>query len=156
MRASHLIVLCAVFVAGCGLFHRPPPHWSPYDKPRSEIWHPGAALVARHDSNGDGTVTREELEAGLKQDFWQADTNRDGRLDPDEVAAANQRRIKLDQTAAIPLIDWNSDGYVDFAEFASGVRSQFDQLDQNGDGKVTPEEFRAGGIVTAPQPPAGR
>jgi Ca2+-binding EF-hand superfamily protein len=42
----------------------------------------------------------------------------------------------------MPLIDWNQDGYVDFDEFAAGVRSQFEQLDLNGDGEVTPDEFR--------------
>jgi Ca2+-binding EF-hand superfamily protein len=99
-------------------------------------------LIANYDSNGDGTVTRRELEAGLRQYFRQADTNHDGRLDPDEVAAANQRRISKDESAAMPLIDWNQDGYVDFDEFAAGVRSQFEQLDLNGDGKVTPDEFR--------------
>jgi hypothetical protein len=99
-------------------------------------------LIANYDSDGDGTVTRAELESGLRQYFRQADTNHDGRLDPDEVAAANQRRIRQDESAAMPLIDWNHDGFVDFDEFAAGVRSQFEQLDLNGDGKVTPDEFR--------------
>lgn len=151
MRAFICILLGAALLAGCAASR--PPKWSPYEKPRSEVWHPAAGLVARHDANGDGTVTREELEAGLKQDFWQADTNRDGRLDPDEAAAVNQRRIRMDQSTAIPLIDWNQDGYIDFNEFASGVRSQFEQLDQNGDGKVTPEEFRAAGVAITPTPP---
>ncbi|MEJ0044477.1 MAG: EF-hand domain-containing protein [Rhizomicrobium sp.] len=31
---------------------------------------------------------------------------------------------------------------MDFKEFASGVRSQFEQLDLDGDGKVTIDEFR--------------
>ena len=99
-------------------------------------------LIANFDTNGDGTVTRAELEAGLRQNFWQADTNRDGRLDPDEAAAANQRRIALDQSTAMPLIDWNSDGYIDFQEFATGVRSQFQLLDLDGNGEVTISEFR--------------
>ena len=63
-------------------------------------------------------------------------------LEPDEVAAANARRIKMDESTAIPLIDWNQDGYVDFDEFAAGVRSQFEALDLNGDGEVTLDEFR--------------
>jgi Ca2+-binding EF-hand superfamily protein len=132
-------IICALVVAGCTADK---PHWSPFSAPRSEEWHSGRMLIANYDSNGDGTVTRRELEAGLRQYFRQADTNHDGRLDPDEVAAANQRRISKDESAAMPLIDWNQDGYVDFDEFAAGVRSQFEQLDLNGDGEVTPDEFR--------------
>jgi Ca2+-binding EF-hand superfamily protein len=129
-------------VAACG--PPPKPKWSPYAPPRSEAWHSGKALIANYDSDGDGTVTRRELEAGLRQYFRLADTNGDGRLDPDEVAAANQRRMREDQSTAIPLIDWNEDGFVDFNEFANGVRSEFEELDLNGDGQVTLEEFRRG------------
>jgi len=137
MRGVLIIVLCAS-VAGCAGER----HWSPYTAPRSEDWHSGKMLIATYATNAAGTVTRGELEAGLRQNFWQADTNRDGRLDPDEVAAANQHRISLDESTAIPLIDWNQDGYVDFNEFSAGVRSQFEQLDMNGDGQVTLDEFR--------------
>jgi Ca2+-binding EF-hand superfamily protein len=42
----------------------------------------------------------------------------------------------------MPLIDWNGDGYIDFQEFATGVRSQFQSLDLNGNGEVTIDEFR--------------
>lgn len=138
MRGVLIIVLC-VALAGCAERER---HWSPTAAPRSEDWHSGRMLIANFDSNNDGTVTRAELEAGLRQNFWQADTNRDGRLDPAEVEAANQRRIALDESTAIPLIDWNQDGYVDFNEFSAGIRSQFEQLDLNGDGQVSLDEFR--------------
>ena len=132
-------IAAALVVAGCTPAM---PHWSPVTPPRPEEWHSGRMMIANYDSNGDGTVTRRELEAGLRQYFRQADTNHDGRLDPEEVAAANQRRISQDGSTAMPLIDWNQDGYVDFDEFAAGVRSQFEQLDLNGDGEVTLDEFR--------------
>jgi Ca2+-binding EF-hand superfamily protein len=107
--------------------------------------------MLRYDSNNDGTITRRELEAGLRQDFLQADTNHDGRLDPDEVRAANLRRIQLDQSTAIPLIDWNGDGYVDFTEFASGMRSVFEEYDADGDGNVTPQEMHVRFKTVAPR-----
>jgi hypothetical protein len=131
--------VCMLLAAGCTTATR---HWSPYAPARPEEWHSGRMLIANYDTNNDGTVTRRELEAGLRQRFWQADTNRDGRLDPEEVRAANERLIGQDESTAMPLIDWNHDGYVDFDEFASGIRSQFEQLDANGDGEVTLDEFR--------------
>ena len=137
MRGVAILSLCVLMAACAG-----ERHWSPTVAPRSEDWHTGKMLIANYDTNNDGTVTRRELEAGLRQDFWQADTNRDGCLDAVEVEAANQRRIARDESTAIPLIDWNQDGCVDFGEFAAGVRSQFEQLDLNGDGQVTIDEFR--------------
>jgi len=140
MRGASLIISVALLVGACSSPHKP--HWSAFETPRSEEWHSGRMLIANYDTDSDGTVTRAELESGIRQYFKQADTNRDGKLDPEEVAAENERRIKRDATAAIPLIDWNHDGFVDFNEFASGVRSQFEQMDLDGDGKVTPDEFR--------------
>ena len=134
-----LAAACVLLVSACA---STPPHWSPYAVPRSENWHTGKMLIANYDMDNDGTVTREELEAGLRQYFRQADVNGDGVLEPDEVAAANARRIKMDESTAIPLIDWNQDGVVDFNEFASGIRSEFERLDLNGNGKVTIDEFR--------------
>lgn len=139
MRGTIFIIVASVFVSGCAARA---PHWSPVSAPRSESWHTGKMMIANYDSDNDGTVTRAELEAGLRQYFMQADTNHDGRLDPEETAAANARRIAIDQSTAIPLIDWNEDGYINFNEFAAGVRSEFQRLDLNGDGKVTIDEFR--------------
>jgi hypothetical protein len=143
MRGVHIPVFAAgLLLLGACIGTPRPPHWTPFDKPRSEDWHGCKSVILRYDANSDGTITRAELEAGIKQFFWQADTNRDGVLDPAEVAEANHKRILLDGTAAIPLIDWNQDGFVDFHEFASGPRSLFDDLDLNGDGEVTPDELR--------------
>jgi len=140
MRGMFLVLGIALLAAACSTPR--PPRWSPVETPRSEEWHSGRMLVENYDMDHDGVVTRAELESGLRQYFKQADTNHDGVLDPDEVAAANQRRIQQDGSAAIPLIDWNHDGFVDFNEFASGMRSQFEQMDLDGDGRVTIDEFR--------------
>ncbi len=117
MRGRRFILFAGLLaLAACSTRHAT--QWSPFVAPRSEEWHSGRMMIANYDTDADGTVTRAELESGLRQYFKQADTNHDGRLDPDEVAAANQRRIQKDGSAAIPLIDWNHDGYVDFNEFA--------------------------------------
>ena len=132
-------ILALFLIVGCST---PTRHWRPFEAPRREDWHGPYNLILRYDADNNGKVTRRELEAGLRQDFWQADTNRDGRLDDEEVRAANLRRIRADQSTAIPLIDWNDDGYVDYGEFASGIRSLFEQYDADGDGTVTLEEMQ--------------
>ena len=143
MGAGRVITALAGLCLLTACAPREPPHWSPFAQPRNENWHPAAGQLLRYDSNNDGQVTRRELEAGLRQDFRQADTNHDGTLDADEVRAVNQRRVSQDQSMATPLIDWNLDGVVDFNEFAATMRSLFDQLDQNGDGVVSKDEFKA-------------
>jgi hypothetical protein len=147
-----LAVLMAAFIApGCSSGPRTPPRWSPVKElPRDENYHGGPnAMLLKYDANHDGTLTKDELIAGLKADFDHYDTDRDGCLTPDQVATINQERVAADQSTATPLQDWNQDGCVDYREFAAAAYSLFDQLDKNGDGKITPQEFN-------PKGPAGR
>src|SRR6185437_10486767 len=150
MRSALVVLLSAIVLIGCST---PTRHWTPFEPARPEK-HGSFEFLLRYDSNNDGKITRAELEAGLRQDFRQADTNHDGRLDPDEVLAVNQHRIKVDQSIAIPLIDWNHDGYVDFAEFAAPMRSLFEQYDADEDGVVTLQEMHVRLEHPTPQKPA--
>ena len=129
-------VLLASILSACGSH----PRRAPGDQPAP--FHPPIELLQRYDTNHDGTITREELEAGLKADFDAADTNHDGRLDADEVAAVNAQRWNDYKSTATTIVDWNQDGYVDFNEFAAAPRSLFEQLDRDGDGKLSPKEWR--------------
>jgi len=99
-------------------------------------------LMLSYDANSDGTVTREELDTGLRRQFAVSDVNGDGRLDNRETQDENQRRFMANGTLASPLIDWNQDGFVSFEEFATTARSVFDQLDKDHDGRLTPDELR--------------
>ena len=73
-------------------------------------------LMLSYDENSDGTVTRDELEAGLRRQYAAADLNHDGKIDIREMQAENDRRFRAFGTAASPLIDWNQDGMIDFTE----------------------------------------
>ena len=145
-----LVLLLGLMLSCCST---PARRWTPFEPPRPEK-HGSFEFLLRYDSNGDGKITRAELEAGLRQDFRQADTNHDGLLDPDEVLAVNQRHIRIDQSIAIPIIDWNHDGYVDFAEFAAPMRSLFEQYDVDENGVVTLEEMHVRLEHVAPRKPA--
>jgi hypothetical protein len=142
---AYFAVIALVVLAACSNT-RPPPQQSPYTTgyrpPRDENYHGGPnALILKYDTNHDGSVTKAELEAGLRGDFDTLDTHHTGCLNPDQVSAINAERIAADQAAATPLQDFRQDGCVDFQEFAAAPRSVFDTLDKNGDGTVTPQEF---------------
>ena len=102
----------------------------------------GIKQLLRYDANKDGTLTRAEMEAGLKADFAALDADHSGALTADEARTENDRRYKEDGTQYSPLLDWNQDGVIDFNEFANTARSLFDQLDRDHDGELSPSELK--------------
>jgi hypothetical protein len=111
----------------------------------------------------NGTVTRAAMETGLKADFAKADINHDGCLEPSEARTVNEQRWQEDASAASPLIDFQHNGCIDFDEFAATPRSLFEQLDKNGDGKLTPRELHPGhrpppnqSVQPSPPTPSGK
>jgi hypothetical protein len=137
------VMVLALSLLGCASSDKPKPHrWNPNGTPKgTEDWHSPVAMLVKYDTDHDGDVTRKELEAGLKADFDAADKKHTGCLDSDEVTQINEERMKYDESAASPLIDWKNKGCIDFDEFATTARSLFLQLDTNGDGVLTPNEI---------------
>ena len=136
MRLQRVLPI-VLLLAGCA--ERPHHHFGE-EPPRPE-WHPQQNILLQYDANHDGTVTRAEMEAGLKADFDKIDINHNGCLSEDEVRVENDRRWKQDASTYSPLIDWQHKGCIDLKEFAATARSLFDELDVNTDGKLTPQEL---------------
>ncbi len=125
------------FLSGC---HGGPPK---PERPPTVEWHPPTEMLEKY-ADKNGVVTRAAMEAGLRADFAKADINHDGCLDKGEVRAVNEERWREDASTASPLIDFKHNGCVDFEEYAATPRSLFDQIDRNGDGRLTPQELHPG------------
>ena len=146
MRCVTLTIVAAVLLlAGCGTTAPHQGRWNPNAPPRNEEWHSPRASLLRYDTNHDGVLTRAELAAGLQAEFGVYDSDHNNCLSPDEVRTINQARVQQDASQAVPLVDWNQDGCVDFREFSGAVLSLFDSLDANGDGQLTAAELNPAG-----------
>jgi Ca2+-binding EF-hand superfamily protein len=128
------VVFSAILLAGCSGQPPSPLHDAEFNPPRTILEH--------YDANRDGTVTRAELEQGLRAEFAAADGRRTGCLDEEEARIVNEQRWQSDQSTASPLVDFKGLGCIDFDEFAATPRSLFEQMDLNDDGKITPDELR--------------
>ena len=141
MRFLYLMLLMAacVVLQACG---------ATYVERASRAPSTSSAAVARSvddmdlksfDKNDDDTLVRSELEDGLKRNYAAADVNASGLLEPSEVRSFNDRFD--DQSNISPVIDWNADGKVVLAEFASQWRTLFERSDINRDGLVDADEL---------------
>lgn len=128
------VFLCVAALAGCAAPRQPQ-----RDIPKE--WHPAVNMLLKYDANHDGSITRAEMEAGLKADFAKADYKHKGCLDEDETEAVNEERFREDKSAATPLVDFSQNGCISFDEFADAPRSLFDQLDTDNNGILTPKEI---------------
>lgn len=117
---------------------------------------PGDQFMQSWDLNGDGTATLEELREMRGNVFYTFDSNKDGYLDAEEYVyfdearandVANYEADQRDQMQAVAdgmslaNSDTDGDGRVGQEEFLSGADGWFTQLDKNGDGGITLEDF---------------
>lgn len=96
----------------------------------------GAAFAQngpRPDPYGDATVTKADADKAAAARFDLLDSNHDGNLSADEIAAAPGGR-------GLARADANRDGAVSKAEFAAGQGRRFDMMDGNHDGQLTKAE----------------
>jgi len=100
---------------------------------------PDDYALATFDSNHDGELSKDELEAGLKALYAKTDTNGDGSLSSSEVRPVNDKLLA--NQGGSPIIDWNADGKIDMTEFASQWRTKFERSDVNSDGTLDAREL---------------
>jgi Ca2+-binding EF-hand superfamily protein len=126
------------------------------------IFAPSVAVAAQSSAVPSGSaaqpVTRSGLAGQLDSSFNNLDANKDKSLDRSEIEAAQARNVAQAKAeiakrveAEFTRLDGNKDGQLSLAEFKGAAASPrvppveelVKQLDRNGDGKVTQEEYRA-------------
>lgn len=112
-----------------------------------------AGELLRQDLDGDLVVTREEIErAGRRSDFryrpdfdrqlGQFDSNGDGRVTIPEALAARRERRPLDRLDALVALAPHGNGRITALELRSLAEKTFAEVDDDGDSKISEEEYR--------------
>ena len=97
------------------------------------------------DTNGDGALSLEELQAQGEARFSAVDTDGDGALSAEELTAAAGERAAERTAQMIERLDENGDGALQLEEMPAreGDRAErmFDRVDADEDGVISEEEF---------------
>lgn len=98
------------------------------------------------DADGDGQVTRAEMEAHRKARFAEADANGDGEIARDELSAwMDKRRAEARERMLDRMIghrDIDGDGSLSLDEMAGESGTEmFARIDGDGDGAISKGEF---------------
>lgn len=103
---------------------------------------PEKLMLLPCDLDGDHIITRAEVEQVIAAQMESADTDHDGKISTTEASAWNmQQASRQDASEQTPLTDWTGDGLIDSDEFGAALRTAFDRLDTDHDGKVTTAEL---------------
>ncbi len=98
------------------------------------------------DTNADGKLSKEEMQAGAKGMFGSADANADGKITKEEMVAAASERAAKRFDRMIEKHDADKDGALTMDEIKTGKREarmekMFDRVDADNDGFITQEEM---------------
>ena len=101
------------------------------------------------DADKDGKITIAEFNAFRAAEFAKTDTNGDGQLSAEELAATHMADITAraaDMAAKMIIrMDDNADGQLSAEEMAQGPRAptMFERADSDGDGAISKDEANA-------------
>jgi len=123
------------------------------DKMHGDMMHEGGMppMFSQFDTNKDGRVSLQEVQEGTARLFKEIDTNKDGFISKEEMQAhhkaMHEKRGEM-MREKWKAADKDADGALSRAEIEAGnmpmLARDFDKLDKNKDGKLTPDEMRMG------------
>ena len=92
------------------------------------------------DTNADGKVTLDEIEAEQKRLIGAADLNADGTLSVEEFRRRGRWFQRLHTTTLFDLMDANGDQVLSAEEIAAPSARWFKRYDKNADGGIVADE----------------
>ncbi|UWQ92535.1 calcium-binding protein [Rhodobacteraceae bacterium M382] len=95
------------------------------------------------DTDGNGEVTKTEMEAHRDARFAKADTNGDGKLTLDEMQAQARKKAEARSANMLKEFDKNGDNALSQDEMPKPRRAgkMFTHMDADGSGGISAEEF---------------
>ena len=118
---------------------------------------PHGGGMMRADANGDGTVTRAEMIAEAEARFAAMDTDKDGKVTPEERQAARATMRSQWRAGQPPraggggMMRGDPDRIVTREETVQRAGARFDRLDTNHDGRLDAAEIAAGRPMRRPR-----
>ena len=114
---------------------------------------PPGVVYRALDTNSDGKLSKEEIEAAPKS-LETLDRNHDGEISPDELGGGGPRPYAQagrpggqpsqpggDGKGFFKMLDKDGDGKISKDEAPERMKENFDKLDANGDGYIEESEF---------------
>ncbi|WP_264212857.1 EF-hand domain-containing protein [Leisingera thetidis] len=106
--------------------------------------HHGARMSFEEiDADGNGEVTKAEIQAMKDAHFARADADGDGKLTLDEMQARAQERANERAARMLERFDKDADGALSKEELPQPRRAgkKFDRMDADGSGGISKQEF---------------
>ena len=102
------------------------------------------------DTDGNGEITKEEMQARMAARFAEADTDGDGKLSLDEMQAKARQRADDRAKWMLEKFDADGDGFLSAEEMPKpkregGMDKMFERADTDKSGGISEEEFKAMG-----------
>ncbi len=111
-------------------------------------------MFDKFDTDNDGRISKDEMRAGTDKMFADVDTNKDGFISKEEMEAHHKAmhdkmrdKMRDKMQERWKAADKDGDGALSKAEIDAAkmthLSRDFDKLDKNKDGKLSPDEIRA-------------